>query len=196
MNDISHAISNKPQEFQNLKLMFMYINNEKTLTDSIGVSVDGMVNVVYFHHSVGYKYSGRLSARNVLNSVHGYVNFAPEEVPLKMIDSAKDFATFVDSADVSIVLVDFCGWTQKLLAKSKKFNGTHNSTIELHHIMGFSGENDRILASRGKTNQKRGACARLSTAPIKGFVKFLRFGNLAQLMMAVWGASRIRTVII
>jgi len=131
MNDISLAISNKPQEFQNLKLMFMYINNEKTLTDSIGVSVDGMVNAVYFHHSVGYKYSGRLSARNVLNSVHRYVSVAPEEVPLKMIDSAKDFATFVDSADVSIVLVDFCGWTQKLLAKtkSKKFNGKQNGTI-------------------------------------------------------------------
>lgn len=171
MNDISNAISNKPQEFQNLKLMFMYINNEKTLTDSIGVSVDGMVNVVYFHHSVGYKYSGRLSARNVLNSVHGYVNFAPEEVPLKMIDSAKDFVTFVDSADLSIVLVDFCGWTQKLLAKSKKFNGTHNSTIELHHIMGFSGENDRILASRGKTNQKvaEGGMCKVEHSTDKGF---------------------------
>jgi len=24
----------------------------------------------------------------------------------------------------------------------------------LHHAMGFSGENDRILASKGKTNQK------------------------------------------
>lgn len=196
MNDISHVISNKPQEFQNLKLMFMYINNEKALTDSIGVSVDGMVNVVYFHHSVGYKYSGRLSARNVLNSVHRYVNVAPEEVPFKVIDSGKDFATFVDSADVSIVLVDFCGWTQKLLAKSKKFNGTHNGTIGLHHVMGFSGENDIILASKGKTNLKRRACARPSITSIKDFVKFLRLGNLHQLMMAVWGASRIRTVII
>jgi len=109
--------------------MFLHINNEKTVTDSIGVSVDGMVNAVYFHHSVGYKYSGRLSARNVLNSVHSYLNVAPEEVPFKVIDSSKDFATFVDSADVSFVLVDFCGWTQKLLAKSKKFNGTHNGTI-------------------------------------------------------------------
>ncbi|WJX45091.1 hypothetical protein P8452_31998 [Trifolium repens] len=149
MNDISLVISNKPQEFPNLKLMYMHVNNEKTVMDSIGVNVDGMITVVYFHYSVGYKYTGRFSARNVLNSFHRYVSVAPEEVPFKLLNNPRDFATFVDSADVSMVLVDFCGW----IDKSKKFNGTQNG-IGSHLGMGFSGENDRILVSRGKTNQK------------------------------------------
>ncbi|CAJ2679605.1 unnamed protein product [Trifolium pratense] len=149
MNDISLVISNKPQEFPNLKLMYMHVNNEKTVMDSIGVSVDGMITVVYFHHSVGYKYTGRFSARNVLNSFHRYVSVAPEEVPFKVLNNPRDFTAFVDSADVSMVLVDFCGW----IDKSKKFNRTQNG-IGSHLGMGFSGENDRILVSRGKTNQK------------------------------------------
>jgi hypothetical protein len=126
MNDISLVISNKPQEFPNLKLMYMHVNNEKTVMDSIGVNVDGMITVVYFHYSVGYKYTGRFSARNVLNSFHRYVSVAPEEVPFKLLNNPRDFATFVDSADVSMVLVDFCGW----IDKSKKFNGTQNGIGE------------------------------------------------------------------
>jgi hypothetical protein len=150
-----------------------------------------MITVVYFHYSVGYKYTGRFSARNVLNSFHRYVSVAPEEVPFKLLNNPRDFATFVDSADVSMVLVDFCGW----IDKSKKFNGTQNG-IGSHLGMGCSGENDRILVSRGKTNPKRRAYARLNKASMKGFVKFLGLGILPQQMMAVWGASRIRTVII
>ncbi|XP_058730226.1 uncharacterized protein LOC131602203 isoform X2 [Vicia villosa] len=154
MNDMSLVISNKPQEFPDLKLMFMHVNKEKTIVDSIGVNVDGMITVVYFHYSVAYKYTGRLSAKSILSSFHRYVSDAPQEVPFKVLDSPRDFATFVDSADETMVLVDFCGWTPKLIAKSKKFNGTQNGTIGLHLGMGFSGENGRVLFSRGKTNQK------------------------------------------
>ncbi|CAK8576816.1 unnamed protein product [Lathyrus sativus] len=154
MNDISLEISNKPQEFHDLKLMFTHVNKEKTMMDSIGVNVDGMITVVYFHYSVAYKYTGRLSAKSILSSFHHYVSVAPQEVPFKVLDSPRDFATFVDSADATIVLVDFCGWTPKLIARSKKFNGTQHGTIGLHLGMGFSGENDRVLFSRGKTNQK------------------------------------------
>lgn len=129
MNDISLVISNKPHEFPDLKLMFMHLSKEKTIVDSIGVNVDGMITVVYFHYSVAYKYTGRLSAKSILSSFHHYVSVAPEEVPFRVLDSPRDFATFVDSADETMVLVDFCGWTPKLIAKSKKLNGTQNGTI-------------------------------------------------------------------
>lgn len=111
MNDISLVISNKPQEFPDLKLMFMHVNKENMIMDSIGVNVDGMITVVYFHYSVAYKYTGRLSAKSILSSFHRYVSVVPQEVPFKVLDSPRDFASFVDSADATMVLVDFCGWT-------------------------------------------------------------------------------------
>ncbi|XP_004505728.1 uncharacterized protein [Cicer arietinum] len=154
MNDLSLVIADKPKDFSTLKLMFMHINKENTVTDSIGVSVDGALTVIYFHYSEAYKYRGRFAAKIILSSLYHYISVAPEEVPFKVLNTNRDFTAFVDSADETLVLVDFCGWTQKLIGNSKKFNGTQNNTIGLHLGMGFSGENDRIPVSRGKTNQK------------------------------------------
>lgn len=125
MKEVSLIIDEKPQEFSNLKLMFIHMHMEKTLADSLGANVDG-ITVIYFHYSVSYKYRGRLAAKSILSSLHFYISIAPEEVPLKTLNSARDFRTFLDSTDQALVLVDFCGWTPKLLAKSKKNNGTEN----------------------------------------------------------------------
>lgn len=125
MKDISLVMADKPREFGTLKLMFMHRNTEKVLADSIGATGDG-ISVIYFHHSVSYKYRGRLAARNILSSLHHYVSLAPEEVPLKALKTPRDFRTFLDSTDEAMVLVDLCGWTPRLLARSKKNNGTAN----------------------------------------------------------------------
>lgn len=45
------------------------------------------------------------------------MSLSPEEVPLTPLNTPLDFRLFVDSTDRAIVLVDFCGWTPKLLAK-------------------------------------------------------------------------------
>ncbi|RYR69960.1 hypothetical protein Ahy_A03g016491 isoform A [Arachis hypogaea] len=142
------------EEFGNLKLMYMHRNIEKMLADSLGASADG-ISVLYFHYSVSYKYKGRFSARNILSSLRPYMSLAPEEVPLKSLNTPEDLRVFVDSTDKVLVLVDFCGWTPKLLAKSRK-NGTENGfSMRGDHLgMGFSGGNDKLPISSGKTNQK------------------------------------------
>ena len=53
------------------------------------------------------------------------MSLAPEEVPLKALNTPEDLRVFIDSTDKALVLVDFCRWMPKLLAKSKK-NGTEN----------------------------------------------------------------------
>ncbi|KAL1324408.1 hypothetical protein HN51_034570 [Arachis hypogaea] len=154
MKDVSLMVSDRFEEFGNLKLMYMHRNIEKMLADSLGASADG-ISVLYFHYSVSYKYRGRFNARNILSSLRPYMFLAPEEVPLKSLNTPEDLRVFVDSTDKVLVLVDFCGWTPKLLAKSRK-NGTENGfSMRGDHLgMGFSGGNDKLPVSSGKTNQK------------------------------------------
>ncbi|XP_068495966.1 uncharacterized protein [Phaseolus vulgaris] len=154
MNDVSLAVSAKPKEFASLKLMLMHRNTEKVLADSIGATDE--ITLVYFHYSVSYKYRGRLRAQNILFSLNPYISLAPEEVPLTALNSPLDLRAFLDSTDKATVLVDFCGWTPKLLAKSTKDNGTQNSFTVLgnHHGTGLSRGNSRMAVSRGKTNKK------------------------------------------
>ncbi|KAJ1388529.1 Thioredoxin-like superfamily [Sesbania bispinosa] len=158
MKDVSLVIADKPQEFGSLKLRVMHRNTEKMLADSIGAATSDETTVIYFHCSVSYKYRGRLAAKNILSSLHHYISLAPEEVPLKALNTPQDFRTLLDSTDEALVLVDFCGWTPKLIAKSKKNNGTENGFGMHgegdHLVMGFSGENGRTPVSRGKTNKK------------------------------------------
>ncbi|KAL2329123.1 hypothetical protein Fmac_022550 [Flemingia macrophylla] len=125
MNHLSLAVSAAaPPELASLKLMLMHRNFEKVLADSVGATDE--TTVVYFHYSVSYKYRGRLRARNILSSLYPYMSLAPEEVPLKKLNTPLDFRLFVESTDRALVLVDFCGWTPKLLARITKDNGTQN----------------------------------------------------------------------
>ncbi|XP_061342135.1 uncharacterized protein LOC133288399 isoform X2 [Gastrolobium bilobum] len=156
MKHVSLVVADKPHEFGNLKLMFIHRNTEKMLADSIGATATDEITVIYFHYSVSYKYRGRLRANNILSSLYHYMSLAPEEVPLKALNTPQDFTTFLDSTDEALVLVDFCGWTPKLLAENKMKNGTVNG-FSMHgdHLgMGLSGGNYRISVSREKTNQK------------------------------------------
>ncbi|CAJ1933809.1 unnamed protein product [Sphenostylis stenocarpa] len=154
MNHVSLALSAKPKEFTSLKLMLMHRNIEKVLADSIGATDE--ITLVYFHFSLSYKYRGRLRAQNILFSLSPYISLAPEEVPLTTLNTPLDLRSFLDSTDKAFVLVDFCGWTPKLLAKSTKNNGTQNGFTVLgnRHGMGLSRGNSRMPMSRGKTNKK------------------------------------------
>ncbi|KAH1224355.1 Protein disulfide-isomerase [Glycine max] len=159
INQLSLALAAKPppqqQHFASLKLMLMHRNTEKLLADSIGATATpDETTLFYFHYSVSYKYRGRLRARNILSSLYPYISLAPEEVPLAALNTPLDFRLFVDSTERALVLVDFCGWTPKLLASDN--NGTQNafSVLGNHHGMGFSRGNNRMPVSKGKTNKK------------------------------------------
>ncbi|XP_054825779.1 uncharacterized protein LOC129323201 isoform X2 [Prosopis cineraria] len=152
MKDMALVIAGKREDFGPLKLRYMHRNTEKMLADSIGAHTEE-ITLVYFHYSMSYKYRGRLRAKNILSSLHPYITSAPEEVPLKALKNPKELRMFLDSTDKALVLVDFCGWTTKLLAKR---NGTENS-YSLHGDkfgVGFSGKHDRTPASRGKNHLK------------------------------------------
>ncbi|XP_047320041.1 uncharacterized protein LOC124924042 [Impatiens glandulifera] len=123
-NDISQLVANMQEKFDNLKLMLVYKNREKILTDALGAK-DG-ITVIYCHHSLSYKYEGRLRAQNILSSVDFVMSLPPEEFPLQLVKTSEELKSFVESTDKSLLLVEFCGWTQRLLAKARK-NATENS---------------------------------------------------------------------
>lgn len=104
--------------------MVMYRNTEKLLADAIGAATKETA-IVYYHHSVSYKYQGRLAAKYILSSIYPYMSDSPEELPIKRLNNAEDLKAFLDSTDKALLLFEFCGWAPKLLAKAKK-NGTEN----------------------------------------------------------------------
>lgn len=127
MKDVALLIADKGEEFGPLKLRYIHRNTEKMLADSVGATTDE-ITLVYFHYSTSYKYQGRLRAKNILSSLYPYIIRAPEEVPLKALNNPEELRMFLDSTDKALVLVDFCGWTTKLLAKRKE-NGTEDGFI-------------------------------------------------------------------
>lgn len=104
--------------------MIVYRNTDKLLAGAIGADGEG-VTIVYYHHSVAYKYRGKLHARNILYSVNPYLSVSPDELPLKELNSPEELKDFTESTDKALILFEFCGWTRKLLAKGKN-NGTDN----------------------------------------------------------------------
>lgn len=124
MKELSRLVTERQDEFSSLKLMIVYRNTEKLLAGAIGADAEG-VTVVYYHHSVAYKYRGKLRARNILYSVYPYMSISPDELPLKKLSSLEELKDFTESTDKALILFEFCGWTRNLLAKGKN-NGTAN----------------------------------------------------------------------
>lgn len=122
MKEVATSVTDRQEEFKSLKLMVMYRNTEKMLADAIGATAEEIA-ILYYHHSVSYKYQGRLTAKYILSSLYPYISALPEEVPLKTLGDAEELKAFLDSTDRALLLFEFCGWTPKLLAKGKK-NGT------------------------------------------------------------------------
>ncbi|VFR02276.1 unnamed protein product [Cuscuta campestris] len=121
MKALGHALTIEPCKFGSLKLRVLFRNNEKMLADALGAN--NGISVVYYHHSVYYKYRGRLRAHNILSSIHYVMSLLPEELPLKSANTPEELKDFIGSTDKALLLFEFCGWTHKVLA-SRKNNGT------------------------------------------------------------------------
>ncbi|EPS64687.1 hypothetical protein M569_10094, partial [Genlisea aurea] len=118
MNELARAFESDEHRFGALKLMVLNGNVERMLADSLGAK--GETTIFYHRNALAYKYSGRLRVQNILSSVHYAMSLLPDEIPFKALATPEDLKYFLHSTDKAIVLLDFCGWTQKLLAA----NGT------------------------------------------------------------------------
>ena len=124
MRDISNLVTNRQEEFKALSLMVMHRNTEKMLAEAIGAMTDE-ITVLYYHHSIAYKYRGMLRAQSILYSIHSHISALPEELPLKSLSTPVELKAFLDSTDKAFLLLEFCGWTPRLLAEGKS-NVTEN----------------------------------------------------------------------
>ncbi|KAJ0974348.1 hypothetical protein J5N97_016313 [Dioscorea zingiberensis] len=117
MKEVSHLVAVKQGELGHLSLMVVYRNSEKLLADVLGAN-EG-ITLLYYHHSTAYKYRGRLNAQSVLSSVYQVMPLRLEDVPLKHLQTKEDLDSFYHSTDKAILLLEFCGWSAKLLHKQK-----------------------------------------------------------------------------
>nr|CAD1836217.1 unnamed protein product [Ananas comosus var. bracteatus] len=124
MDEIKHLVAINGLEFGPLKLMIVYRNSEKMLADVLGAA-EG-ISLFYYHHSTSYKYGGRLRAQNILSSVYHIMSLKHDEIPLKPLRTREELENFLQSTDKSVLLLDFCGWTAKLMQKSK--DGAYESS--------------------------------------------------------------------
>lgn len=143
MREVANLVSDRQEEFSSLKLMFMYRNMEKMLAEAIGATKEE-ITILYYHHSISYKYQGRYRAQSILSSVYPSMSLLPEELPLTTLNSPQDLKTFLSSTDKALLLLEFCGWTPKLLANRKK-NGTEDdsgaqglATLDNFHILSWN----------------------------------------------------------
>ncbi|KAM0950108.1 putative Thioredoxin-like superfamily [Dioscorea sansibarensis] len=117
MKEISHLVAIKQEELGHLSLMVVYRNSDKLLADVLGAN-EG-ITFLYYHHSMAYKYGGRLSAHNILSSVYQVMPLGLEDFPLKHLQTKEALDSFYYSTDKAILLLEFCGWSTKLLHKRK-----------------------------------------------------------------------------
>ncbi|CAK7337957.1 unnamed protein product [Dovyalis caffra] len=149
MKEITHLVIDKKEGFGSLKLMYMHRNNEKMLADAIGAGLTDEITLLYYHHSLYYKYKGKFRARNILSSIFPYLSLLPEDMPLKRLSGEGDLKMFIESTDKAVLLLEFCGWTDKLMAREKN-NGSKTG----FGVRGFDGESNGISTPKGKENQK------------------------------------------
>lgn len=117
MKELASAVSSQQDQFGALKLMLLYRNAERVLAHTLGAS-EG-ITVIYFHHSQSYKYGGRLRVQNILSSVEHAMSLLSKGHPLKPLKSPEELRNFLESTDKALLLLEFCDWTSKLLAKGK-----------------------------------------------------------------------------
>ncbi|CAH9102714.1 unnamed protein product [Cuscuta epithymum] len=140
MKELGLALNSEHFRFGSLKLRVLFRNNERTLAEALGANTG--ISVVYYQRSLFYKYRGRLRAQNILSSIHYAMSLLPEELPLKSVSTAEELNVFLGSTDKALLLLEFCGWTQKLLALGKN-NGTDNG-------FGFNDEFNRTVVNESK----------------------------------------------
>lgn len=122
MKELAHAVASNQDMFANLKLMVLHRNTERMLADALGAT--DRITILYYHNSFSYKYSGKLRVQNILSSVDYVMSLPPDELPLKSLTTPEELGDFLDSTDKAVFLLEFCGWTPRLLTKGK--NSTQN----------------------------------------------------------------------
>lgn len=111
MADIERLVGSN-EELSRLKLMVVYKNSEKLLTDAIGAA-EG-ITVVYYQRSMQFKYQGKLRAHDILSAVRYIMSLDHEESPFEVLHTQEDVETFIESTDKSILLYESCGWFTRL----------------------------------------------------------------------------------
>ncbi|KAJ4972823.1 hypothetical protein NE237_005997 [Protea cynaroides] len=157
MKELSNLSAYKKERVHLPKLMVIYRNTDKVLADILGATKE--TTVFCYHYSVSYKYQGRLRVHNILSSFDHLVSLQPEDLLLKTLNTAGDLKAFLGSTDKSVLLLEFCGWSAKLLAKGSNRNessfhvqdATENGVILGTHL---HGETSTTLPSKGKINEK------------------------------------------
>ncbi|XP_017229738.1 uncharacterized protein LOC108204684 isoform X2 [Daucus carota subsp. sativus] len=117
MRDLAQVVNSKQKKFGTLKLMFVHRNSDKVLAEALGAK-DG-IKFLYFRQSLSYKYQGPLRVQNILSSVYHLMSLPPKDIPLKFLTTAEDLKSFTESTDKVLLVMEFCGWTSRLLTKAK-----------------------------------------------------------------------------
>ncbi|XP_027100033.1 uncharacterized protein [Coffea arabica] len=149
---LANAVTTQQERFGSLKLMLLYRNTERMLANALGVSESGdAVTIIYFHHSLSYKYRGTLRVQNILSSVHHVMSLLPEHLPLRLLRTSHELRNFLDSTDNTLLLLDFCGWTPGLLARglSEETNGTLVQEEKQPKVDGIQGPKMSCSADKG-----------------------------------------------
>lgn len=162
MKEVAHAVSDRQQEeFRSLKLMFMFRNMEKMLADAIIAAASAPPNeeeettILFYLHSVSYKYRGPFRALNILSSLLPYIsnsNSSSNQPQLPLLNTPDHLNSFLASTDKALLLLEFCGWTPKLLAN----HNTNPFGVGAQDLLGnnFNAEANQTLADTRKNNQK------------------------------------------
>ncbi|XP_075658409.1 uncharacterized protein LOC142628234 isoform X3 [Castanea sativa] len=160
MKEVAHVVSDRQQEeFSSLKLMFMFRNMEKMLADAIIAAAapneeDEELTILFYLHSVSYKYRGPFRALNILSSLLPYISNSNSNQPqLPLLNTPDHLNSFLTSTDKALLLLEFCGWTPKLLANH---NINHFGVAVQEDLLGqnFDAEANQTLADKRKNNQK------------------------------------------
>uniref|UniRef100_A0ACD5TNU9 Uncharacterized protein n=2 Tax=Avena sativa TaxID=4498 RepID=A0ACD5TNU9_AVESA len=112
MAEIEHLVANDKQELGRLKLMVVYRNSEKLLSDAIGAT-EG-TKFIYYRQSIPFKYQGKLRARDILYSIRYTMSLKHEEAPFVPLHTEEDVEAFIRSTDKAVLLSEFCGWFTRL----------------------------------------------------------------------------------
>ncbi|URD85335.1 hypothetical protein MUK42_27554, partial [Musa troglodytarum] len=125
MKEVAHLVANNQDKLDFLKLMVIYRSSEKMLADILGATEE--ITLFYYHSSMSYKYHGRLRAENILSSVNHFQSLEPEELPLKLLQTPEGRGELFLSTDKAVLLLEFCGWSAKLLRR--KNNGNYETPM-------------------------------------------------------------------
>ncbi|XP_030960146.1 uncharacterized protein LOC115981869 isoform X4 [Quercus lobata] len=166
MKEVAHVVSDRQQEeFRSLKLMFMFRNTEKMLADAIIAAAaapapneeeEEEITILFYLHSVSYKYRGPFRALNILSSLLPHIsnsNSSSNQPQPPLLNTPDHLNSFLASTDKALLLLEFCGWTPKLLANH---NINHFGVGVQEDLLGnnFNAEANQTLADTRKNNQK------------------------------------------